>query len=115
MKKSHELVEELYKLSKENPDAKINIFVNNDIFNSDDYGASVGTLKSVQLSDVWTPCDCSFVDDEIEEELRQSFEMEPEAEYMSGEDIDAVVEKEYATKVASGEIKKEIIVWVYPY
>lgn len=109
---SKEVVEKLNSFVREYPDVKIIVNVDNDLCD-DEYATSFGSIRDITISNTWdSDGEYVYVDDEIEDELRQSFEMEPEAENMSDEEIDAVVEREYEAKTASGEIKKEIIIWI---
>ena len=109
---SKEIVEKLNSIIREYPNAKIRVNIDNDLCD-DEYASSFGSIRDITISNTWdSDGEYVYVDDEIEDELRQSFEMEPEAENMSDEEIDVVVEKEYNAKVASGEIKKEIIIWI---
>lgn len=109
---SKEVVEKLNSFVREYPDVKIIVNVDNDLCD-DEYATSFGSINRITISNTWDKDgEYVYVDDEIEEEIAYDVENDPENEHKSEDEIDQLIDDTFEAKLASGEIKKEIIIWV---
>lgn len=105
----NEKIKELIEISKNNPDLEILTKVDNDL-HSDDFGWNLGIIGKIEINEYWCPCERIYLDDEIYDELADSFSNEPESEGLSDLEFKEVIELEIEKKRKSKEIDKAIFV-----
>lgn len=105
----NEKINQLIKMSNENPELEIFTKVDNDLY-SDDFGYSLGRIGKIEIHEYYCPCEKIYLDDEIYDELADSFCEDPAWRELSDSELEKKINDELEKKRQSKEIDKAIFV-----
>lgn len=83
----NEKIKELIEISKNNPDLEILTKVDNDL-HSDDFRWNLGIIGKIEINEYWCPCEKIYLDDEIYDELADSFYEDPAWRELSDSELE---------------------------
>jgi hypothetical protein len=105
----NEKLQELIKLSNENPELEIRVAVDSELYaGEEDYSWYLGRISAVEIVDIYTAEECIYLDEQIEDELE--YEYSNNIEIPGGCEVEEYVSVRTAELKESGEIRKAIVI-----
>jgi len=107
-------IEELIKLTKENPDMEITVMVETEVCHDNSFAYWRGIIARIEIDTIWQPDETTFIgDEEITDEIYNNI-CDDLPDDLTDDERQRFIEKEYKDYVKKGEIKKHIIIYIEP-